>query len=114
MNAPSPEGDCPQPKVMMGAIPLPSERFAAAVKAYAAAVEISDGDAVADWRREATTFPRELSEAALAHIIADETEAAYSRGDVLDRRREMMMAWAQFLSVQEPSTVVQFPRLAKT
>ena len=50
-----------------------------------------------DWARETTSFPNELSEAALAHVIGDKVEAAYARGDVLERRRELMQAWAGFL-----------------
>ena len=49
-----------------------------------------------DWSRECTPFPNELSEAALAHVIGDKVEAAYARGDMLQRRRELMEAWAQF------------------
>lgn len=49
-----------------------------------------------DWATEATGFPNELSEAALAHITGDNTERAYRRGDVLERRRELMEAWARF------------------
>jgi integrase len=47
-----------------------------------------------DWARECTSFQNELSEAALAHVIGDKVEAAYARGDVLERRRELMDAWA--------------------
>src|SRR5271166_119658 len=50
----------------------------------------------ADWRGDATRFPRELAEAALAHVIGDQTEAAYRRGDALERRREMMNGWARY------------------
>lgn len=50
-----------------------------------------------DWAGDATTFPRELAEAALAHVVGDQTEAAYRRGDALERRREMMTAWANFI-----------------
>jgi len=64
----------------------------------------------ADWRREATSFNREIGEAALAHVIGDETEAAYSRGDVLAKRRELMEAWGLFLSEPNQGQVVAFPR----
>jgi integrase len=47
-----------------------------------------------DWAGEATEYPRELAEAALAHTVGDETERAYRRGDALERRRPMMDAWA--------------------
>jgi integrase len=52
-----------------------------------------------DWARECTSFPNELSEAALAHVIADKVEAAYARGDVLQRRRQLREAWAAFCEV---------------
>lgn len=45
---------------------------------------------------EQTTFPREVAEAALAHAIADKTEAAYQRGDYLEKRREMMDTWGAY------------------
>ncbi|MDT3686766.1 MAG: integrase arm-type DNA-binding domain-containing protein [Pseudorhodoplanes sp.] len=50
-----------------------------------------------DWVFDATTFPRELAEAALAHTLDDATEAAYRRGDALARRRKLMNAWEAFL-----------------
>jgi integrase len=49
-----------------------------------------------DWCGEATNFPRELAEAALAHTVGDATERAYRRGDALERRRKLMEAWAGF------------------
>ena len=49
-----------------------------------------------DWAGEASTFPRELAEAALAHIVGDETERAYRRGDALEKRRKLMDAWARY------------------
>jgi integrase len=49
-----------------------------------------------DWCRERSNFPNELSEAALAHVIGDKTEAAYARGTLFDKRRGMMAAWARY------------------
>ena len=49
-----------------------------------------------DWCAELTNFPRELAEVALAHALKDKTEAAYQRGDLFDKRRKMMRAWAGF------------------
>lgn len=49
-----------------------------------------------DWCGEATSYPRELAEAALAHTVRDKTEAAYARGDALARRRELMADWAAY------------------
>lgn len=49
-----------------------------------------------DWVAERTSFPNEVAEAALAHTIKNAAEAAYRRGDLLEKRREMMQAWADF------------------
>jgi integrase len=49
-----------------------------------------------DWSAEQTSFPREVCEAALAHVNKDTTEAAYFRSDLFDKRRELMEAWAYF------------------
>jgi integrase len=59
-----------------------------------------------DWAGEATTFPREIAEAALAHAIGDETERAYRRGDALAKRRKLMDAWASFVEPKGASNVV--------
>jgi integrase len=48
-----------------------------------------------DWAAE-TGQPADIAEAALAHIVADKTVAAYQRGDLLERRRKLMDAWATF------------------
>ena len=49
-----------------------------------------------DWVSERTTFPTELAERALAHVVGDKTEAAYARGDLFERRKELMSEWADF------------------
>ena len=49
-----------------------------------------------DWAGEETNFARDVVEAALAHAIADKTEAAYRRGDALGKRRRLMTAWAGY------------------
>ena len=49
-----------------------------------------------DWASEKTDFANEVSEAALAHVISDKTEAAYRRGALLEKRRELMNAWAKY------------------
>jgi integrase len=56
-----------------------------------------------DWAAERTDFPAQLIEMALAHIIADKTEAAYRRGDLLEKRRRLMDAWAGYCSSAKPS-----------
>lgn len=55
-----------------------------------------------DWAAEQTNFPREVAEAALAHVIADRTEAAYRRGDLFEKRRSLMATWAVYCQM-EPS-----------
>ncbi|CFL24495.1 tyrosine-type recombinase/integrase [Burkholderia pseudomallei] len=50
-----------------------------------------------DWARETTDYAREVSEAALAHIIGDHTEAAYARGDLFMKRAGLMHDWANYL-----------------
>lgn len=49
-----------------------------------------------DWAAECTSFPSEVVEMALAHLIEDKTEAAYRRGDLFDKRRRLMDAWAAY------------------
>ena len=49
-----------------------------------------------DWCGEETHFPREIAEAALAHVTGDKTEAAYRRDDALEKRRALMEAWASY------------------
>lgn len=51
-----------------------------------------------DWAGDETTFERELAEMALAHIVGDDTELAYRRGDALEKRRHLMDAWAAFIA----------------
>ncbi|MGJ0426214.1 tyrosine-type recombinase/integrase [Methylocystis sp.] len=49
-----------------------------------------------DWAGDCTHFPREVIEAALAHVVESKVEAAYRRSDALEKRRELMEAWARF------------------
>jgi integrase len=52
-----------------------------------------------DWAAECTNFPREVAEAALAHVVGDKVEAAYRRGDLFEKRRRLMDAWAAHCDV---------------
>lgn len=63
-----------------------------------------------DWAGEVSTFPRDIAEAALAHIVGDKVEAAYRRGDALEKRRTMMEAWASFIEPRTGAKVSQFRR----
>jgi integrase len=49
-----------------------------------------------DWAAELTHYPPFVIEAALAHAVADKVEAAYRRGDLLERRRRLMEDWARY------------------
>lgn len=54
-----------------------------------------------DWSGEASSFPRDVAEMALAHVIENKVEAAYRRGDLFEKRRKMMEAWSAFLDLGE-------------
>jgi integrase len=64
------------------------------------------------WAAERTGFPREVVEAALAHVVGDATEQAYQRGDLFEKRRRLMDAWAAFCA-KAPAADVVVP-LART
>lgn len=49
-----------------------------------------------DWVAETTSFPAEVAEMALAHVVKDSVERAYRRGDLFAKRRDLMDAWAAF------------------
>jgi integrase len=49
-----------------------------------------------DWAAECTSFSGEVAEMALAHAVSDAVEAAYRRGDLFEKRRKLMQAWAEY------------------
>jgi integrase len=59
-----------------------------------------------DWAAERTNFQREVAEMALAHTVGDKVEAAYRRGDLFQKRRQMMDGWARFCGTARPSAEV--------
>jgi integrase len=61
-----------------------------------------------DWAAECTNFSNEVCEAALAHVVRNKAEAAYRRGDLLDKRRELMEAWAAYCTAPAGAKVVPF------
>lgn len=61
-----------------------------------------------DWAGNETHFPREVAEAALAHVIGDKAEQAYRRSDALEKRRELMDAWARHCQPGKADNVVNF------
>ncbi|WP_081691509.1 tyrosine-type recombinase/integrase [Cucumibacter marinus] len=62
-----------------------------------------------DWAFEVSRYPRDIAEAALAHVFGDATERAYRRGDALEKRRRMMADWGAFVG-KEVGKVVRLPR----
>jgi len=55
-----------------------------------------------DWCAEQTSFPSEVAEMALAHVVGDKVEAAYRRGDLFEKRRNLTEAWAKYCSTASP------------
>jgi integrase len=60
-----------------------------------------------DWAGNVSSFPREVVETALAHVIGDKAEQAYRRSDALDKRRKLMDAWANYCA-SSASSVATF------
>jgi integrase len=56
-----------------------------------------------DWCAEQTNFPSEVREMALAHVVGDKVEAAYRRGDLFEKRRQLAEAWAEFCGSDAPA-----------
>ena len=50
-----------------------------------------------DWAAERTEFPGDMAEVALAHRVGSAVQQAYRRGDMVEKRRQMMVAWSDFL-----------------
>ena len=63
-----------------------------------------------DWAGNETDFPREVAEAALAHVIGDKAEQAYRRSDALAKRRKLMDAWAAYCKPAASANVVAFKK----
>lgn len=59
-----------------------------------------------DWAAESTNYPSEMAEMALAHVVSNKVEAAYRRGDMLEKRRKMMTAWAKHCDTTPSGDVV--------
>jgi integrase len=60
-----------------------------------------------DWAGNVSSFPREITETALAHVIGDKAEQAYRRSDALEKRRKLMEAWAAYCEPRNSSNIVQ-------
>ena len=66
-----------------------------------AAVPHGSRSSFRDWAAEETDHPREVAEAALAHVVRNQVEAAYRRTDLFERRRRLMADWAAYLASGE-------------
>lgn len=64
-----------------------------------------------DWISERTSYPGDMAEMALAHTIGSKVEAAYRRGDMLAKRRQMMSDWARFCDYTESKSGDVLPLL---
>lgn len=63
-----------------------------------------------DWASETTGFSHEVCEMALAHTIGNKAEAAYRRGDLFEKRRKLMEAWAGYCAAPKADKIVQLHR----
>jgi integrase len=63
-----------------------------------------------DWVEEMTNYAGTVAEAALAHVVGDKVEAAYRRGDLFEKRRRLMAAWATYCTTPIASRVVSMHR----
>jgi integrase len=59
-----------------------------------------------DWAAEQTHFPTEVVEMALAHTVSDKVEAAYRRGDMVQKRRDLMEAWARYCETRAGDNII--------
>ena len=60
-----------------------------------------------DWAAESTNYPHEVCEQALAHTLSNTVEAAYRRGDLLEKRRPLMDEWAAYCGQSQRDKVVE-------
>jgi integrase len=63
-----------------------------------------------DWAGNISSFPREVTETALAHVIGDKAEQAYRRSDALEKRRKLMEAWSSYCEPKTTGNVVTLQR----
>ena len=63
-----------------------------------------------DWASETTNFANEVSEMALAHVIPNKTEAAYRRGNLMEKRRHLMQMWSDYINDNQNKVIHAFPQ----
>lgn len=64
-----------------------------------------------DWAGDCTSFARETAEEALAHVVGNSVERAYRRGSAIEKRRQLLQAWADYCAGRV-GQVVQLPARA--
>ena len=67
-----------------------------------------------DWAAERTSYPNHVVEQALAHVIGDKVEAAYRRGDLLQKRAKLMADWSGYCTSPAPAGEVVALRARRT
>ena len=92
-------GDSPLVFPTASGKPLDDRRFRRLLQRHRiAAVPHGFRSSFRDWAAEMTDHPREVIEAALAHVVQNKVEAAYARSDLFERRRLLMDDWAEYLA----------------
>jgi integrase len=66
-----------------------------------------------DWAAEQTSFPSEVAEMALAHTVSDKVEAAYRRGDLFEKRRELAEAWGRYCARHAEGNILPLRKAAR-
>ena len=93
------EGDGPLVFTHRGGKPLDAHQLRWMVRELGiAAVPHGFRSSFRDWAGEETDHPREVIEAALAHVVRNRVEAAYARSDLFERRRRLMDDWSRYLA----------------
>jgi integrase len=92
--------------------PLSNMAFAMLMKRAGVAEYTAHGfrSAFRDWAGDATSFPRDVAEQALAHRVGDATELAYRRSDAIEKRRMLMAAWAEYCTAIKGANVIPMAR----
>jgi integrase len=95
------EFDVPLSKAAAALLPVPKvsdTALAKCIRRHTASPATTHGfrSTFRDWAGDCTSFPRDVAEAALAHAVEDETEAAYRRSTALVKRRKLMDDWARY------------------
>ena len=95
------EGASPLVFTSEGGEPIAEQRLRRLLRKHQiAAVPHGFRSSFRDWSAEETNHPREVIEAALAHVVLNRVEWAYRRTDLFERRRRLMDDWAAYLAGQ--------------